>query len=90
MAWIWPRVIAWFGEGGVTKTTTGSHGDRIKLAVIWPAFLLVLVITLFLLIYALMVSFQTVRIVPPRCVGLDNSTEILASPRLASARFRGR
>lgn len=68
--------------------TTGTHGDRIKHAFIWPAFLLVLMITLFPLIYALMVSFQTVRIVPPvppRFVGLDNYTDILSSTRFWGA-----
>lgn len=68
--------------------TTGTHGDRIKHAFIWPAFLLVLMITLFPLIYALMVSFQTVRIVPPvppRFVGLDNYTDILSSGRFWGA-----
>ena len=48
--------------------------DRIKYLFIWPAFLVVRVVSLFPLIYALTVSFQTVRIVPPtpaRFVGLD-------------------
>lgn len=58
--------------------------DRVKYAFIFPAFLLVLTITLFPLIYALVVSFQTIRIVPPvppRFVGFDNYTEILSSAR---------
>jgi multiple sugar transport system permease protein len=58
--------------------------DAIKHAFLWPAFLLVLVISLFPLIYALTVSFQTVRLVPPtpaRFVGLDNYAAILASGR---------
>lgn len=58
--------------------------DRVKYAFILPAFLLVLTITLFPLIYALVVSFQTIRIVPPvppRLVGFDNYTEILGSAR---------
>ncbi len=58
--------------------------DAIKHAYLWPAFLLVLVISLFPLIYALTVSFQTVRLVPPtpaRFVGLDNYAAILASGR---------
>ncbi|MEQ8343741.1 MAG: sugar ABC transporter permease [Marinovum algicola] len=58
--------------------------DRVKYAFIFPAFLLVLTITLFPLIYALVVSFQTIRIVPPvppKFVGFDNYAEILASAR---------
>lgn len=58
--------------------------DRIKHAFLWPAFLIVLVISIFPLIYALTVSFQTVRLVPPlppRFVGLDNYAQIIASPR---------
>jgi len=58
--------------------------DRIKYLFIWPAFLVVLVISLFPLIYALTVSFQMIRIVPPtppRFVGLDNYVEIATSAR---------
>lgn len=54
----------------------------------WPAFLVVLVVSLFPLIYALIVSFQSVRIVPPlppRFVGLDNYAEILQSARFWGA-----
>lgn len=64
------------------SSTTGS--DRVKYLFIWPAFLLVLVITLFPLIYALTVSFQAIRLVPPtpaRFVGFENYGEILASAR---------
>lgn len=58
--------------------------DRIKYAFIWPAFLIVLLISIFPLIYALTVSFQSVRLVPPlppRFVGFDNYAEILSSAR---------
>ena len=58
--------------------------DGVKHAFLWPAFLLVLAITLFPLVYALTVSFQAVRLVPPmpaRFVGVDNYAEILASAR---------
>ena len=51
---------------------------------IWPAFLVVLVVSLFPLIYALIVSFQSVRLVPPippKFVGLDNYAEIIQSGR---------
>ncbi len=65
-------------------TGATARQDRVKYLFIWPAFLVVLVISLFPLIYALTVSFQTVRIVPPtppRFVGLDNYTEIATSAR---------
>jgi multiple sugar transport system permease protein len=61
-----------------------ARQDRVKHLFIWPAFLIVLLISLFPLIYALTVSFQTVRIVPPtppRFVGLDNYAEIASSAR---------
>lgn len=61
-----------------------TEPDRVKYLFIWPAFLLVLLITLFPLIYALTVSFQAIRIAPPappRFVGFDNYADILASAR---------
>jgi multiple sugar transport system permease protein len=61
-----------------------ARQDGVKHLFIWPAFLIVLLISLFPLIYALTVSFQTVRIVPPtppRFVGLDNYAEIASSAR---------
>lgn len=61
-----------------------SPHDRVKYAFVWPAFLLVLVVSMFPLIYALTVSFQTVRIVPPtppRFVGFDNYVQIASSAR---------
>ena len=61
-----------------------ARQDGVKHLFIWPAFLVVLVISLFPLIYALTVSFQTVRIVPPtppRFVGFDNYAEIASSAR---------
>ena len=62
--------------------------DRVKHLFIWPAVLIVLVVSLFPLIYALTVSFQTVRIVPPtppRFVGLANYAEIAGSVRFWGA-----
>lgn len=61
-----------------------AHHDRVKYVFIWPAFLIVLVISIFPLIYALTVSFQSMRLVPPlppRFVGFDNYVEILSSSR---------
>ncbi len=69
--------------GGIMAAQAAAQ-DRIKYLFIWPAFLVVLVISLFPLIYALTVSFQTVRVVPPtppRFVGLANYAEIATSAR---------
>ncbi len=61
-----------------------APSDGIKHAFLWPAFVVVLLISIFPLIYALTVSFQAVRLVPPippRFVGLDNYAEVLSSGR---------
>ena len=58
--------------------------DRVKYAFILPAFLVVLIIGLFPLIYSLTISFMQVRLVPPvppSFVGLDNYAEALMQPR---------
>lgn len=68
--------------------TSPGRSDGIKHLFIWPAFLVVLAVSLFPLIYALTVSFQTVRIVPPtppRFVGLDNYVQIASSARFWGA-----
>jgi len=65
-----------------------SQRDQVKYLFIWPAVFIVLVVSLFPLIYALTVSFQTVRIVPPtppRFVGLENYVEIAGSARFWGA-----
>ena len=62
--------------------TAGSN--RVKHAFIWPAVLLVLIVTLFPLVYSLTISFQQMRLVPPsppRFVGLANYQTLLAQPR---------
>lgn len=61
-----------------------TRNDPIKHVFIWPAFLVVLVIAIFPLIYSLTTSFMSFRLVPPtpvRFVGLDNYTSLLANPR---------
>jgi multiple sugar transport system permease protein len=69
------------------RATAGERGLRdepIKHLFIWPAVLIVLLVTLFPLVYSLTISFQTMRLVPPtpaRFVGLDNYTSLLAQPR---------
>lgn len=64
--------------------SAAARRDGVKHAFLWPAFIVVLLISLFPLIYALTVSFQTMRLVPPtppRFVGLQNYQEVLASGR---------
>lgn len=58
--------------------------DPIKHLFIWPAFLLVLVVAIFPLIYSLSMSFMSYRLIPPippRFVGLDNYADLLTQPR---------
>lgn len=58
--------------------------DPIKYVFIWPAFLTVLLVSLFPLIYSLTVSFQSMRLVPPmppRFVGFDNYVSLLGQAR---------
>ncbi|MEM1288134.1 MAG: sugar ABC transporter permease [Pseudomonadota bacterium] len=69
--------------GGSMQAVAVQH-DREKYVFIWPAFIIVLVVSIFPLVYALTVSFQSVRLVPPlppRFVGVDNYAEILSSAR---------
>jgi multiple sugar transport system permease protein len=61
--------------------------DPIKYAFIWPAFLVVLAVALFPLIYSLTTSFMSFRLVPPtppRFVGLDNYASLLQQQRFWS------
>jgi len=58
--------------------------DRIKYVFIWPAVLIVLLVTLFPLVYSLAISFQSMRLVPPtpaRFIGFDNYARLFAQPR---------
>jgi multiple sugar transport system permease protein len=58
--------------------------EPIKHVFIWPAVLVVLLVTLFPLVYSLTLSFQTMRLVPPtppRFVGLGNYADLLQQPR---------
>ncbi|OJF97656.1 carbohydrate ABC transporter permease [Pararhizobium antarcticum] len=61
-----------------------TRQDPIKHFFIWPAVLIVLVISIFPLIYSLTTSFMSLRLVPPipaRFVGFGNYTELLQNPR---------
>jgi multiple sugar transport system permease protein len=58
--------------------------DRSKYIFIWPAVLVVLIVTLFPLVYTLNLSFQYVRLIPPlppRYVGVDNYAKLLDQAR---------
>lgn len=58
--------------------------EPVKYAFIWPAVLVILVVTLFPLVYSLTLSFQTMRLVPPtppRFVGLGNYADLLSQAR---------
>jgi multiple sugar transport system permease protein len=60
------------------------RNDPVKHFFIWPALLIVLVITIFPLIYSLTTSLMSLRLVPPvppRFVGLDNYADLLQNPR---------
>ncbi len=55
-----------------------------KYVFIWPAALIVLLVTLFPLVYSLTLSFQSIRLVPPtppRFVGFDNYANALSQTR---------
>jgi multiple sugar transport system permease protein len=61
-----------------------TRNDPIKHLFIWPALLIVLVISIFPLIYSLTTSFMSLRLVPPmpaRFVGFGNYAELLQNPR---------
>ena len=61
-----------------------TREDPIKHLFIWPALLIVLVISIFPLIYSLTTSFMSLRLVPPvpaRFVGFNNYLELLQNPR---------
>ena len=58
--------------------------EPIRHLFIWPAVLIVLLVTLFPLVYSLTISFQTMRLVPPtppRFVGFDNYANLLSELR---------
>jgi len=60
------------------------RNDPIKYFFIWPALFVVLAISIFPLIYSLTTSFMSFRLVPPippRFVGLENYSSLLANPR---------
>lgn len=61
-----------------------SRRDMVKYVFIWPAFLVVLAVGLFPLIYSFTMSFQSIRLVPPlppRFVGVENYWTILQTER---------
>lgn len=61
-----------------------TRNDPIKHFFIWPALLIVLIISIFPLVYSLTTSFMSMRLVPPtpaRFVGFGNYIELLGNPR---------
>ncbi|MEE9322161.1 MAG: sugar ABC transporter permease [Granulosicoccus sp.] len=60
------------------------RNDPIKYFFIWPAFLIVLAMAIFPLIYSLSISFMSYRLIPPlppRFIGLDNYIALLGQER---------
>ncbi|MCK7614995.1 carbohydrate ABC transporter permease [Roseibium sediminicola] len=61
-----------------------NRDDPVKHLFLWPAFLVVLAVAMFPLIYSLANSMMSLRLVPPipaRFVGVDNYTDLLTNPR---------
>ncbi|NVD42417.1 sugar ABC transporter permease [Ensifer sp. HO-A22] len=61
-----------------------TRNDPIKHFFIWPALIIVLVISIFPLVYSLTTSFMSMRLVPPmpaRFVGFGNYADLLQNPR---------
>ncbi|WP_099826481.1 carbohydrate ABC transporter permease [Oceaniglobus indicus] len=61
-----------------------TRDDPVKYFFLWPAFLVVLAMAIFPLIFSLANSFMSLRLVPPmpaRFVGLDNYADLLQNPR---------
>lgn len=60
------------------------RNDPIKYLFIWPAFMIVLAMAIFPLIYSLSISFMHYRLIPPlppRFIGLDNYIDLLGQER---------
>ena len=63
------------------------RNDPIKYCFIWPAFMIVLAMAIFPLIYSLSISFMHFRLIPPlppRFIGLDNYINLLGQERFRS------
>ncbi|WP_424929888.1 carbohydrate ABC transporter permease [Amaricoccus tamworthensis] len=61
-----------------------TRDDPVKHLFLWPAFLVVLAIAIFPLIFSLANSFMSLRLVPPmpaRYVGFENYADLLTQPR---------
>jgi multiple sugar transport system permease protein len=60
------------------------RNDPIKYYFIWPAFMVVLAVAIFPLIYSLSISFMHFRLIPPlppRFIGFDNYIDLLGQER---------
>lgn len=63
------------------------RNDPIKYLFIWPAFMIVLAMAIFPLIYSLSISFMNFRLIPPlppKFIGIDNYSKLLSQPRFWS------
>ena len=61
-----------------------TRNDPIKHFFLWPALIIVLLISIFPLVYSLTTSFMSMRLVPPtpsRFVGFGNYLDLLQNPR---------
>ncbi|MCK3778768.1 sugar ABC transporter permease [Ensifer sesbaniae] len=61
-----------------------TRNDPIKHFFIWPALIIVLLVSIFPLVYSLTTSFMSMRLVPPtpaRFVGFGNYLDLLQNPR---------
>ncbi|MGF6158847.1 multiple sugar transport system permease protein [Ensifer sp. KUDG1] len=61
-----------------------TRNDPIKHFFIWPALIIVLMISIFPLVYSMTTSFMSMRLVPPtpaRFVGFGNYIDLLQNPR---------
>lgn len=58
--------------------------ERVKHAFIWPALLIVLLVTMFPMVYSLVASFMKFRLIPPtpqKFIGFDNYVKLLGQER---------
>jgi multiple sugar transport system permease protein len=71
-------------NAAVRHTIVKPRRDPIKYLFLWPAFLIVLAVGLFPLVFSFSMSFQSLRLIPPlppKFVGLDNYWTILQTER---------
>lgn len=73
--------------GNIRGVKAALRNDPVKYFFIWPAFMIVLAMAIFPLIYSLSISFMHYRLIPPlppKFIGLDNYAKLLGQPRFWS------